>query len=84
MKNARLALAALFSATALSACTDNKGAQEALTKAGYTDIETTGYKMFACSEDDNFATGFRARNARGQVVEGTVCGAVFKGSTIRY
>lgn len=84
MKNARLALAALFSAVTLGACTDNPGAREALTKAGFTDIETTGYKAFACSEDDDFATGFRARNPNGQMVEGTVCGAIFKDSTIRF
>ena len=65
-------------------CTRPDSARELLTKEGYTDIEITGYAWFACSEDDKFQTGFRARK-NGQVIEGAICeGLILKNKTIRY
>jgi hypothetical protein len=67
----------------LTACTDQKGAQRVLEEQGYTDIKTTGYSFFACSENDTFATGFEAMSPAGKSVKGTVCSAFWKGKTIR-
>jgi hypothetical protein len=75
---------ALVAALALSACTDTKGAQDALEDAGYTQIKITGYQFFACSQDDTYATGFEATSSAGHRVSGVVCaGFLFKGATIR-
>lgn len=65
-------------------CTDDDASREALHKAGFTDVETTGYEVFACSEDDAFHTGFRAKNPQGQIVTGTVCCGWMKSCTIRW
>jgi hypothetical protein len=68
-----------------SACTNKSDAERALKAEGFSDIEVTGYDFFACSEDDFYHTGFRAKNSKGQVVTGTVCsGLLFKNATIRY
>jgi hypothetical protein len=77
-----VALAAL----SLAACTDSKDATRVLTEAGYTDIHTTGYQYFGCSEHDNIHTGFRAKGPTGQTVSGVVCsgyGMFGKSNTIR-
>ena len=76
----KLIIAALF----IAGCTDEGRSAETLRKAGFTEIQTTGYSLFACSDDDNFHTGFRAKNPQGVVVEGTVCCGVFKSCTIRF
>jgi hypothetical protein len=68
---------------ALCGCTAPDRSTSALKAAGYTDIELTGYSFFACSESDQFATGFRAKGPTGVKVEGTVCAGFLKGSTIR-
>jgi hypothetical protein len=65
-------------------CTDESATRETLRKAGFTEVQTTGYSAFACSEDDNFSTGFRAKNPQGQVVEGTVCCGFLKSCTVRF
>jgi hypothetical protein len=64
-------------------CVDEPTARRALSGAGYTDVEITGYNTWACSEDDTYHTGFKAKGPTGQVVTGTVCSAWGKGSTIR-
>ncbi len=52
---------------------------------GFTNIRTTGYKWFACSEDDWYHTGFIATNPQGMEVGGVVCsGFFFKNSTVRF
>ncbi|QRE00163.1 hypothetical protein [Burkholderia phage BCSR5] len=86
MKSLLIATAAciVLSAAFLTGCTDSSKAKQTLEAAGYTDIQITGYDVFACSKDDTFHTGFTARNPRGQFVEGTVCSAWFKGATIRF
>ena len=69
----------------LTACTRPDNAVRILQEQGYTDIQITGYKWFACSKDDSTATGFMAKSANGMKIEGTVCsGWVFKNSTIRF
>jgi hypothetical protein len=77
----RITLIALF----LMACTDEASTIRTLSSAGYTDIITTGYDMWACGDDDTYSTGFNAKNPAGQIVTGTVCcGFMTKGCTIRF
>lgn len=77
---AAIALAAIL----LAGCTDPDGARKALEDAGLTPIAVGGYS-WACGRDDDYATRFKAQNAKGKFVAGTVCsGAFFKGKTIRY
>lgn len=80
----RILLIALL-ALSLTACSNGNDAQKALEAQGFTDIETTGYSAFACSDDDFFSTGFVATNPQGKRVKGTVCsGLLFKNATIRW
>lgn len=64
-------------------CTAPDVARKALTGAGYTEIQTTGYCWFCCGKDDTFHTGFTAKGPTGQPVVGAVCSGWFKGATIR-
>lgn len=73
----------LLAALALSACTDDVGTRRHLEDAGYSDIEITGYRPLACSNDDGWKTGFRAHAVNGREVTGTFCQGVLKGGTIR-
>lgn len=69
----------------ITACSNQGDAVAALHKQGFTDVETTGWSAFACSEDDFYSTGFSATNSQGVRVTGTVCsGFLFKNSTIRW
>lgn len=74
----------LFVLILLTACTDENQTINTLQKAGFSEIETTGYQMFDCGKDDSFATGFTAKNPQGQVVSGTVCCGLLKSCTIRF
>ena len=69
---------------AVVGCTDEARTVQTLEKAGYSQIQTTGYAPFECGEGDTFHTGFRAKNPAGSVVEGTVCCGIAKGCTIRF
>ena len=64
-------------------CEDEEGAAKALEKAGYTNIETTGYTFFGCDKNDFYRTTFKAVGPTGIEVEGVVCSGFFKGNTIR-
>jgi hypothetical protein len=55
-----------------------------LENQGYTDIVDTGYNAFCCSDRDNFSTGFKAKDKKGNVVEGCICSGLLKGITIRF
>lgn len=63
----------VFLALAMVGCSDESGAKELLAKQGYTEIKITGYRPFACSDDDDMSTGFSAKNQNGVIVTGTVC-----------
>ena len=80
MKN----LICLFIVLFTVSCTDDAATIRTLESSGFTDIKTTGYSMFACGEDDSFATGFIATNPAGQKVQGTVCCGMFKNCTVRF
>lgn len=78
-------LALLFVAATVTACfTDEGRTRETLTKADFTDVETTGYVYAACSESDTYHTGFRAKNPKGEPVEGVVCCGTWKYCTVRF
>lgn len=65
-------------------CESPESARKALEDAGYHPIEVGGYGWFDCSEDDWYATKFRAYSAdSSRIVEGCVCEGFFKGKTIR-
>lgn len=66
------------------ACSDETTAKRVLAQSGYTDVRTTGYRYFGCSQDDGMHTGFEALGPGGTKVSGVVCsGIFFKGYTIR-
>lgn len=77
--NRVILIAALF----LAGCTSSDKAVRAVEAMGMTEVTTTGYRVFGCSEDDNFHTGFEATNAKGQRVTGVVCSGILKGATVR-
>lgn len=60
----------IISALVLSGCTDSSTAVRVLEQAGYTNVKTTGFKVFGCSEDDFFHTGFTATGQNGEIVNG--------------
>lgn len=51
---------------------------------GYTDVESTGYDVFCCSDKDTFSTGFQCKDKQGNTVKGCICSGVLKGITIRF
>jgi hypothetical protein len=68
-----------------AACTDNVNTVRTLKAHGFTEIRTTGFEPFECSDSDTFATGFTARNVQGLIVRGAVCcGMMTKGCTVRF
>lgn len=67
----------------LASCTDERGARRALEAQGYRDIQITGYRMWGCSDNDSYHTGFKATGANGTTITGVVCANFFKGSTVR-
>lgn len=76
--------AAIFAiAILLCGCTAEDTATRALKGAGYTDIQTTGYRVFGCAKSDEFHTGFEAKGPSGQRVSGVVCSGFLKGATVR-
>lgn len=64
-------------------CTKSGETIRVLEQSGYSNIEITGWRPFAKSEDDFYSTGFRAKAPNGETVTGTVCSGFFKGNTIR-
>lgn len=78
----RVAIAAA-AALLVAACQDEATALRALRVQGFTDVVLTGYAWSGCGRDDTFHTGFRAKAANGETVEGVVCSGYWKGSTVR-
>jgi hypothetical protein len=84
MKKSLLFCAFIILVFSIVSCTDEGRTVKTLEKAGYSEIQTTGYAAFECGKDDDFHTGFRAKNPAGTLVEGTVCCGFLKGCTIRF
>ncbi len=75
----------LFVALTIAGCGNETLTVETLNKAGFSDIEYTGWSPFSCGEDDQWSSSFRAINPKGKTVEGVVCcGLVLKQCTIRF
>lgn len=71
-------------ALAVAGCSRPSDAERALSGAGYTHVETTGWRFIGCGSSDWYHTGFLATGPTGKRVSGVVCsGLLFKGSTIR-
>lgn len=69
----------------LTGCTSPESATKTLQNQGMTDIQITGYRWLACSEDDTYKTGFTATSISGAEVSGAVCAGWFgKGATVRF
>lgn len=77
-------LGLLFAALLLTGCTSSDHATKVLTDQGYTHIEITGWKPYACDKNDTFSTGFRAISPGGREVSGVVCEGILKDATIRF
>ena len=77
-------LTLLIAIVFMSGCTSPQDADRALSAQGFSDITYTGYDFMACSEDDIYHTGFRAKNPQGRYVSGTVCSGIFKNATVRF
>lgn len=68
----------------LFSCTDTSKAKKVLLDAGYHPIEVGGYGLLDCSQDDMYATRFKAYSPdSSRIVTGCVCQGWFKGNTIR-
>ena len=76
-------IVAVIALLSLAACTDNKGAVNALKAQGFDGIEIQGYSFFGCGEGDVYHTSFKACRDT-SCTTGVVCGGVLKGNTIRY
>lgn len=77
----------VFTAALLAGCTsdnDFRTGQEQLESQGYTDVVKTGYNAFCCGKDDDFSTGFKAKDKFGKSVEVCFCSGMGKGITIRF
>jgi len=68
----------------LAGCTDATKARTILEAQGYTQVHITGYRPWACSEEDFFKTGFTALTPTAQRITGTVCSGLLKGATVRF
>lgn len=77
-------LIAIALCVCLTACNGNVSSTEILEKQGYTNVEITGYNLFACSEDDMYRLNFTAVNSNQKKVKGVVCSSPLKGYTIRF
>lgn len=80
----RYAALLLLLAGMMAGCTRPDNAIRILSEQGYTQIEITGWRPFACDEKDTFSTGFKAVNASGHEVAGVVCEGILKNATIRF
>lgn len=79
-----LFMAIIFMSVSCTSKNDFRKGKKQLEAMGYTDVKRTGYKVFCCSKDDDFSTGFKAKDKYGNEVEGCFCSSLFKGVTIRF
>lgn len=74
----------IASTSVLMSCSAPDEATRVLESSGFKNVEITGYKIWGCSKDDTFHTGFVATSPNGSRVEGVVCSGLLKGATIRF
>ena len=69
----------------LAGCTKEDDTKRILTDQGFTDVQTTGYRPFACGDDYTFRTGFTAKApVTKKQVTGVVCSGFLKGSSVKF
>lgn len=69
----------------LGGCTNQEATERTLSALGFTDINTHGWALLSCGEDDFYSTKFTATSAQGQFVDGAVCcGLLFKNCMVRF
>lgn len=73
-----------LSCLVLAGCTDPERAAKVLADNGFTSIHVGGYSWAGYSKEDNYSTEFEAISPAGKPVNGVVCSAWLKGSTIRF
>lgn len=79
------AASSIVIALLVAGCTQPDKTRYLLEASGYKEVEITGYRLWACSDDDAYHTGFIATGPTGKRMKGTVCaGLFFKGATIRF
>lgn len=66
-----------------STCTRPNQTRRVLEAQGYTEVQITGWRLFAGDRGDLFSTGFRAKAPNGTQVTGAVTSGAFKGNTVR-
>lgn len=69
---------------ACSSDNDFKKGKKVLEQQGYTDVQETGYEWFCCGKDDEYSTGFKAKDKAGNTVKGCFCSSLGKGVTVRF
>ena len=87
MKKTTIIAAAVAVASMLlfgGGCCRPESTRDFLKRQGYTQVEITGWRPFMADKNDTFSTGFRAKNANGQIVTGSVTEGILKGKTIRF
>lgn len=57
---------------------------EELKNHDFTPIEVGGYGGSACKDSELWRTHFRAKNAKGDMVTGTMCEEIFKDPTLSF
>jgi len=78
-------LIAIACLSVLAGCgVDQTKAKRILESQGLSGVSIGGYAFWGCGQDDDFASTFTAKDAKGQAVSGVVCGGVFKGYTVRF
>lgn len=66
-------------------CTKDDDTKRILQDQGFTEVQTTGYRLFACGDDYTFRTGFTANApVTKKHVSGTVCSGFLKGNSIKF
>jgi len=84
MKKMLVGVTLLVGSILLTGCTDVKKTEKVLETQGYTKVDAGGYAWFMCSDNDTFATSFKATSPNGTRVSGAVCSGLLKGHTIRF
>lgn len=64
--------------------TDPAATVRTLESMGFTNVQTTGYRLLGCGTGDIRHTGFMATSVNGTRVSGIACSGFFKGTTIRF
>lgn len=65
-------------------CTAPDASVRTLEKAGFKNIEITGYTPISCANNDLSSTGFTAKDSNGVLVQGVVCCSIREFCHIRF